>query len=246
MPLVQGQHPRGVVALSQDHEGGVSQANPQILILLRHGDGMRDIPRAELGQPEDTRGDLSLQLKLCLDSRPREEHVIEFGEDKGRQDRRTAVVLVGCPGLLVRTHIMPSRREQAACVDENHCKPNPSARISSTLNGRSGSPNSMVPSILERGRGSSDSSHPSIALRMIRASESPDTRAASSRRSLSSSGRYTVVFTIRIGYPMMPYTAAAHRGASSAIDPGPRATLMPGRRVGAGIYVGHDGDLWEN
>ena len=57
------------------------------------------------------------------------------------------------------------------------------------------SPNSIVPQCAA-GRGSSPSSQTSIALRMIRASDSPDTCAAWASRSLSSSGRYTVVFTI--------------------------------------------------
>jgi hypothetical protein len=168
MPVVKGQHPGGVVPRGQDHQGGVGQPDPLILVTLSNGQSLRCVPRAKLGKSEDTPGHLSLQFQLCLDARPGEEHVVEFREDERRQDRWTAVVLVGRPGLPVGTHVMPDGGEQATCIDEDHCKPNPSARTSSTLSARSGSPKSMVPSMLERGRGSNDSSHPSIALRMIR------------------------------------------------------------------------------
>src|SRR5580693_77908 len=201
MPLIKREEACRVVPGREDNERCIGEPDVHLPVALDDVRCLFDIGGTEVGERIDACGHVAQDLELVIDTGSRRDQVIELRQDEWRHNQRFGIAAEQVrdsttPAIACRVH-----GDQAAGIADDHSVPNPDARTSSTLSARSGSLKSTVPQCGDRRGRSIPASHCSSALRMIVASDSPDARDASASRSLSSSGKYTDVFTIHVGYP---------------------------------------------
>src|SRR5438132_347286 len=138
--------------------------------------------------------------------------MVDFREHERRKDAHAGLPLDRASRCVVGRLLVIEECEEPACVDQDQSSPKPRIASSQSV---IGSPEKRG----KRGRGGSWLRvYSSSAARIAAASLMPFRRAISPIRSLSSSGRYTVVFTISKSTIYIPYVFADAIGRCAPLD----------------------------
>lgn len=178
MALVQREHVPRPVAVGENDDRCVGEADAEIAVVVDHPHCGRYVISSERDEIVGATRHLSQKRELRIDSGLAPEQVIELGEHERREEQRRHGAFESASRGFVGALVAHERGEQAARVEQDQRVPKPSS-ASSTRSARSGATTCSSSGSLGLG-GETARVYPSIAARISSASDTSRSRATRS------------------------------------------------------------------